>query len=51
MWEGSIGPDLFEEPVYRFPPRARMISLKSALLEDTITGRKIGQNACMVRTT
>ena len=33
-----------------FPPRARMISLKSALSEDTITGRKIVQNACMVRT-
>ena len=33
------------------PPRARVISLKSALSEDTIIGRKIGQNACMVRIT
>ena len=32
-----------------FSPRARVISLKSALSEDMITGRKIGQNACMVR--
>ena len=33
-----------------FPPTARVISLKSALSEDTITGRMIGQNACMVGT-
>ena len=33
-----------------FPSRARVISVKSALSKDTITGRKIGQNACMVRT-
>ena len=50
VWKGSLGPDFFEEPVYQFPPRARVISLKSALSKDTITGRKIGQNACMVRT-
>ena len=52
VWKGSLGPDFFEEPVYQLPPpRARVISLKSALSEDTITGRKIGQNTCMVRTT
>ena len=33
-----------------FSSRVRVISLKSALSEDTITGRKISQNACMVRT-
>ena len=33
-----------------FPPRERMISLKSVPSEDTITETKIGQNACMVRT-
>ena len=48
--EGSLGPDFFKKPVYQFPLRARVISLKSALSEDTITERKIGQNACMVRT-
>ena len=51
VWEGSLRPDFFEEPVYQFRPRARVILLKSALSENTITGRKIGQNACMVRTT
>ena len=50
VWEGSLGPDFFEEPVYQFLLRARVISQKSALSEDTITGRKISQNACMVRT-
>ena len=33
-----------------FPPRARVISLKSALSDDTITGSKIDKNACMMRT-
>jgi len=33
-----------------FPPRVRVISPKSVPSEDTITGKKIGQNACMVRT-
>ena len=50
VWEGSLGPDFFEEPVYQFPPRARVILLKSALSKDMITRRKIGQNACMVKT-
>ena len=50
VWKGSLGPDFFEEPVYQFLLRARVISLKSALSDDTITGRKIGRNACMVRT-
>jgi hypothetical protein len=50
VWEGFLGPDFFEEPVYHFPPRARVISPKSALSEDTITGKKICQNACMART-
>ena len=50
VWEGSLEPDFFEELGYQFSPRARVISLKSALSEDTITGRKISQNACMVRT-
>ena len=51
MWEGSLGPDFFEEPVYHpLPPRARVISPKSVLSEDMITGKKIDQNACMVRT-
>ena len=40
--KGLLGLIFFEEPVYQFPPpRVRVISLKSALLEDTITGRKI----------
>jgi hypothetical protein len=50
VWEGTLGPDFFEEPVYQFLLRARVISLKSVLSEDTITRKKISQNACMVRT-
>ena len=50
VWEGSLSPDFFEEPVDQFPPRARVVSPKSALSEDTITKKKIGPNACMVRT-
>ena len=50
VWEGSRGPNFFEELVDQFPPRARVISLKSTLLDDTITEKKIGPNACMVRT-
>ena len=50
VWEGSLGPNFFEEPVDQFSPRARVISPKSALLEDTITEKKIGQNVGMVRT-
>ena len=50
MWEGSLGPYFFEELVDQFPPRERVISLKSVISEDTIIGRKIDQNACMVRT-
>ena len=23
VWEGSLGPDLFEEPVYQFPPESK----------------------------
>ena len=38
VWEGSLGPDFFQEPVDPF------------LSEDTITEKKIGPNACMVRT-
>ena len=48
---GSLGSDFFEEPVYHFPPRVRVISPKSVPSEDTITGKKIGQNTSMVRTT
>ena len=50
MWEGSLGPDFYEEPVDQFSPRVRVISPKSALSEDTIIEKKIGPNACMVRT-
>jgi len=50
VWEGSLGPDFFEEAVYHFPPRARVISPKSVPSEDTITEKKTGQNARMVRT-
>ena len=50
VWERSLGSDFFEEPVDQFSPRARVISPKSALSEDTTTEKKIGPNACMVRT-
>ena len=23
VWEGSLGPDFFEEPVYQFPPESK----------------------------
>ena len=47
---GLLGLISLRNQFISFPPRARVISLKSALSEDTITGRKIGQNTCMVRT-
>ena len=47
---GPLGMISLKNQCISFPPRARVISLKSAISEDTITGRKIGQNACMVRT-
>jgi hypothetical protein len=34
VWEGSLGLDFFDEPVYHFPPGARVISLKSVLSKD-----------------
>ena len=50
VWEGSLGLISLRNQCISFPPRAGVISLKSALLDDTIIGRKIDQNACMVRT-
>ena len=47
---GLLGLISLRNQCISFPPRARVISLKSALSEDTITERKIDQNACMVRT-
>ena len=47
---GLLGLISLRNQCISFPPRARVISLKSALSEDTIIGRKIGQNACMVMT-
>ena len=50
VWEGLLGLISLRNQCISFPPRARVISLKSALSEDTIIGRKIDQNACIVRT-
>jgi hypothetical protein len=49
VWERSLGPDDFDEPVIIFRHRAIVISPKIALSEDTITGKKIGQNVGTVR--
>jgi len=47
---GLLGLISLRNQYISFLLRARVISLKSALSEDMITGRKIGQNTCMVRT-
>ena len=47
VWEGSLGPDFFEEALYeRFPVESKSDFTKEA----PMNGKKSGQNSCMVRT-
>jgi hypothetical protein len=46
VWEGSLGPDSFEEPIEQFPLEST--SPVRDLLDHTTTTRKIGQNAATV---
>ena len=51
VWEASLGPNFFfKKRCMSFQLRVRVISPMSLLSEDMITPKKIGQNACIVRT-
>ena len=50
VWQGSLGPDEFEEAVYEFPMQGKSDFTHENPLEDMVTGEKIGQNAATVRT-
>ena len=51
VWEGSLGPNFFEEALYeRFPVESKSDFTKEAPLTGYVKGKKSGQNACMVRT-
>ena len=49
VWEGSLGPNFFQELMYQFPPESKSDFTKECPLRG-YDNRKIGQNACIVRT-
>ena len=50
VWEGSLGPDFFEEPVDQFPPESKSDFTKECPLRRYDNRKEDCPNACMVRT-